>query len=286
MSDEHRVPVKYAGRQIHVAARGRLSSPLGSGTGELIVFMHGLGCAKESFVQAFEQERLRSYSIYTFDFPSHGGSDRPDADLISLKAYADLARLLIRRQAPRRVHLVCHSMGGVAGLILAGKLPNLGSFVSVEGNLVSADCGLISRTMADQPRKSFVSHGFRRIVDQLSASERLDLRQWARWFAASDPAAVHALARDLVRWSDTGNLIEAFHKLDNRAYVFGHRSHLDHLWPDLNGVPTYGIPGAGHFPMLDNPTSFYATLADILTDFGPRSRGLADATTGAAGRPG
>ena len=73
-------------------------------------------------------------------------------------------------------------------------------------------------------------------------------------------------ARSLVEWSDSGKLLSLLTGLDRAAYLYGRDSgDLSYLWPALTGVvPTYPIPAARHFPMLDNPAEFWPTVARVL----------------------
>jgi Alpha/beta hydrolase family len=103
------------GRRVRVSTRIRFAGD------DLIVFLHGLGCAKESFDAAFDAPTLVNFSICSFDFPGYGGSSRYERSLYSLPEFADIINLVVERLvkdlSPRRVFLVGHSMGGAVSLI-------------------------------------------------------------------------------------------------------------------------------------------------------------------------
>lgn len=242
-----------------------ISITLRPGGDDLLLCLHGLGCAKESFDSAYEVNALAGLTICAFDFPGHGASGRfADPAHYSIQTYADLTVALVRQLNPRRLFLLCHSMGCAAGLVASQEL-RTSAFISVEGNLVAQDCGLASRRAAEQPRDEFVDTGYPHFRSGLAASGRRDLQTWAGWYAQADPVALHRCAGSLVEWSDSGKLLDLFTAQSRATYLHGEDSELDYLLPSLRGVPVHAIPGSGHFPMLDNPDAFWAAVASSVT---------------------
>jgi pimeloyl-ACP methyl ester carboxylesterase len=254
-----RLAIAYAG------GVAEISVTLRPGGDDLLLCLHGLGCAKESFEAAFHDPELAGLTVCAFDFPGHGTSGRlADAAEYSIQTYADLTVGLVRELSPRRIFLLCHSMGCAVGLVATQELarrPDV--FISVEGNLVSQDCGLVSRRVAGQRRDEFLA-GHQRFRSELTTSSRTDLRAWGDWYAQADPAALHRAAASLVEWSDSGKLLGMFLSQPRPAYIFGSDSDLDYLLPLLSDVPVREIPGSGHFPMIDNPDPFWRAVADLV----------------------
>lgn len=242
----------------------RLSVNYRPGGDHTIIFMHGLGCAKESFDAAFHSPRLKDFSLCAFDFPGHGESGRQNLSAYSLQAYADIANMLIDLLSPQRVSMVCHSMGGAVGLIASQTRKDLSWFMNIDGNLVREDCGIVSRNTARQPLQEFAATGFNEYLNGLLSSARADQKAWAKWYAQADPAALHEMARSLVDWSDSGKLLDMFTSLANKAYIYGSREIKDYLLPRLSSIPTYRIQNAGHFVMLDKPARLYRILGSML----------------------
>nr|WP_042195075.1 alpha/beta hydrolase [Kibdelosporangium sp. MJ126-NF4]CEL21633.1 probable hydrolase [Kibdelosporangium sp. MJ126-NF4]CTQ92414.1 probable hydrolase [Kibdelosporangium sp. MJ126-NF4] len=241
----------------------RLSTRLRESGADLIVFLHGIGCAKESFADAFDVPALAGYSLCAFDLPGHGESSRMSD--YSLPSYADVTVQAVNALAAKRVFVVGHSMGGAVGLLAAARLTNLAGFVNVEGNLVADDCGLVSRKTARTGFDTFTSRGFHRFAEKLRTSPRKDVRAWAQWYPLCDPVAIHRMSGSLVEWSDGGSMLEMFLAMPNVSYVYGgDAARVGYVLPLLADVPTYAIPDAGHFPMVDNPSGFYATVADVI----------------------
>jgi pimeloyl-ACP methyl ester carboxylesterase len=240
-----------------------VASLLRPAAGDAVLLLHGLGSAKESYIGAFEAKALRRFALCAIDFPGHGATvplrHARDAMVDYARIAADAADLL----KFERVHLVGHSMGTAAGLLAAESLgERLGHFVSIEGNLVASDCGLVSRGIADESLEEFTQYGFAALLADLEESDADDLRAWGEWARSCEPAAFHAAARSLVAWSDSGALAERYRRLRSRAYLYGANGSLPtHLNGIVNTQEAHRIAESGHFPMIDNPGGLWQAVA-------------------------
>jgi len=248
--------VSVAGRRLSIACARRDAGP------DLLLMLHGLGCAKESYRAAFESAALADYSLCAMDLPGHGASDSMGG-ASTIDDFGSVVVEVARRCGGSRLHLVCHSLGGAVGLVAAQELP-VRSFVNIEGNMVPGDCGIVSRQTAAQPLGEFVATGFDSFVASLRASADDAARVWAEWYAACDPAAIHAAAGSLVEISDSSKLLAVFLEQRHARYVHGERSDVGHLLPHLRVGMVAVIPRAGHFPMIDNPDALWAVVADTV----------------------
>ncbi|WP_177154954.1 alpha/beta fold hydrolase [Glycomyces harbinensis] len=219
--------------------------------GELVLLLHGLGCARECWDPVYTGDNHRRW--LAIDLPGHGASARVDTGGDALAFYADLVTALVEQLDPGAVHLVAHSMGAAVALLAAPGLP-VGALVSLEGNLVGEDCSLISRSIAGQTREAFVQIGFAQLRDGLCASGDPDERIWGAWFERADPGGLWEAARSLVSWCESGGLTSRWMELRHRTYLWGERSgfpmHL-RLW--LAEARVHEIPIVGHFAMNGNP---------------------------------
>jgi pimeloyl-ACP methyl ester carboxylesterase len=257
------VSVHYGGLNLDVATKFREQGD------DLLILLHGLGCSKESFEGAFAAPELRSYAICALDFPGHGESSRGlPSDCYSLEACADITRQVIGRVLAKcgydRLCVAGHSMGGAVAVLLPEGECGIASLVSIDGNLVAEDCGLASRSIAEQSLEQFVGQGYSDFNAALHGSAEPDARAWARWIANAAPDALHAAARSLVEWSDSGKLLEQFNSVKKSAFLYGERDDKGYLLPRIEDAAIATVPDAAHFMMVDNPVAFYGILAAVL----------------------
>lgn len=250
--------VEYKGREFAIAIKhARISD-------DWLVFLHGIGCAKECFGEVFRTELAKHFSLLTLDFVGFGGSDKPKDFSYTLEDHAEITKLVIGKFKPQKVTLVAHSMGGGIGALVAKDLDNLGSFINLEGNLVSQDAGIVSRKTAEQAEDGFVYEGFDKFLSSLKSSDDPASRAWAKWYENSSRIAIYRSGRSLVEWSDNGKLLVYFNDLPKKAYVYGSRTNSDHVLGHLRGTDIIKVSNAGHFMMLDNPSEFYRILSGLL----------------------
>lgn len=256
--DSKNIQIQYNNQKLNISIKKRLNSE------HLILFLHGITCAKESYYAAFETASLDSYSLCTLDFLGFGESDKPADFSYSMQDQAAVVRQIIDTLAPAKISIVAHSVGGAIGVLVARDLPNLVHFINVEGNLVADDCGLITRGTATQSVKEYEQHGFNNFLKILTTSDRKDFHQWAEWYRRASPYATHETARSVVEWSDSGKLLEIFNNLPNKSYLYGDEEPKDYLLPKFKDVDVRYLPGLKHFMMVEDPKTFFATIADII----------------------
>lgn len=251
--------IAWGSGTLPIAALERRASP----ARDLVLFLHGLGCVKESFAAAWETAALESFSLLAPDLPGSGDSPATEGFPCRMEDYADAVRALLDDYDFERLHIVAHSMGGAVGLLLAerGDLA-LASFVNVEGNLTGDDCGMVSRRAAQTPAGPFVAEKFPRLVARAGAAADPGTRRWAEWLGRTDARAFHRAAASLVEWSDGGRLLALFAALDvPKAYVYGQASANPAVLARLDAIRRIEIADAGHFVMADQPAAFLAAVA-------------------------
>lgn len=229
-----------------------------------LVFIHGLGCAKESFDDAFTAPALSGFSILTFDLPGFGASDKPENFSYKLEEQVEIVLKIIERFAPKQVVLIGHSMGGSIGTLVTSKLTNLVSYINVEGNFVPVDAGMVSRRTADQNEERFLTTGYDEFLAMLKRSNRKDFNTWATWYEKASRIAVYRASKSLVEWSDKSTPMNDFNILPKRAYIHGDEDDKGYLLKQFENVATFCIPSSGHFMMLDNSRAFYEAIAKNL----------------------
>ena len=253
------IPVSYKDIQLNIAARYRRRS------GDLIFFIHGLGCAKEHFDDAWNVDALNEYSIVAFDLPGFGESPGHENFSYDLQDHAEVCRQVIDRMPDVRVHIVGHSMGGAVGLLLSDMIrARVESFVNVEGNLIS-QAGNVSRRNASATFEEFQNKRLPGMIFVTAISNEPGMKLWSDCIKRSDKKGLYLSSKSLAEWSSTGILLEKFMELSCRKiYVYGESNSYLKVLRLLDGIPTARISKSGHFPMNDNPVEFYSTIADFL----------------------
>jgi pimeloyl-ACP methyl ester carboxylesterase len=231
----------------------------------LIIFIHGLGCSQNNFIDVWNIESLKTYSIITMDLPGFGKSPMVENFSCDLEAHAEICRKVIAQFPHDTIHIVGHSMGGAIGLLLAEMIRDrLSSFVNVEGNLTGYDCN-VSRQKASVSFEDFVAKQLPALILTTSLSDEPGRRLWSRYIKMADKKGFYLSSKSLVSWSDSGLLLKKFQKLDCRkVYIYGERNSFLNVLLLLKGIETAYISNSGHFPMNDNPDEFYQFLADFI----------------------
>ncbi len=141
----------------------------------------------------------------------------------------------------------------------------LASFINVEGNLVGADCSMLSRRTAEMDLEEFRDEKFAKLKARARDSDDPILRDWAGWMESCPAESLYASARSLVAWSDSGRLLEMFLELSvPKAYVYGEHSANPDVLVHLDSVPKYRIADAGHFIMIDQPAALSRAIAEVI----------------------
>jgi pimeloyl-ACP methyl ester carboxylesterase len=240
---------------------------------DLVLFLHGLGCAKECFAGLWDTAGLAGATLLAPDLPGHGASQGLPAAAWSMEGMTAAVGDLLRDHAAEtaRLHVVVHSMGGAVGLLLAEETPiPLASFITVEGNLVDADCGMLSRRTAEMDLKEFRDEKFARLKARARDADDPIVRAWAGWMEACPAEALHASARSLVAWSDSGRLLEIFQGLPvPTAYVYGEQSANPDVLAHLESIAKYRIAECGHFVMIDKPAELSSVIGAVMAETRP-----------------
>jgi pimeloyl-ACP methyl ester carboxylesterase len=254
--------IEYKGEKLHIATRYRENGQ------EILVFLPGLGCLKESFTDAWNIDSLQKYSLLTIDYIGHGESSHSQRFPYTMEDHAAIVSIVLSYLKKKQIHIVAHSMGGAIGVLVAEQLgTRLKTFVNVEGNLISEDCGILSRKTISVSYEEFRKTIFGQLQELMTTSEEKGSQLWVTWSRETDPYAFYKSAESLVAWSDSNKLLTKFLSLSaKKAYIYGEKN-LPSLTKQLNQlhqIPSFGIPGSGHFVMNDNPQKFYSKISELV----------------------
>lgn len=249
---EQMIEVFELGLKIAIHQKGPIGQKQSKGD---ILMIHGIGCSKESFNEAFSCGLFDDYRIIAVDLPGFGASSKPADASYTMQFQADcLMHLchLINIQSPI---IVGHSMGGAVALLLIQLLPAVKYFISFEGNLVDDDCS-ISRETANLSEQQFLTVQYLK-DPMIYRCRRREIDP------APDPVAFYKSAVSLVAHSDSGDLLNQYLNLPfPKAYFYGAENRELKTVSCLAGEDMIEVPGCGHFMMNDNPEMTYSEMAN------------------------
>jgi pimeloyl-ACP methyl ester carboxylesterase len=204
---------------------------------------------------------LASFSMVSLDLPGFGDTGPVAGCDYSLSTHAAVCRAVMKTVDTDQWVLVGHSMGGAVTLLMDDPdLPAVTPVISLEGNLIAEDCGMISRQCVREGFTAFSENWFPAFRARMTRSDR---RQFD--LSKADPEAFFKSAESLVAWSDSGTLVERFKRFGNRCYFYGGRNENMPVLDVLRGdTPLVRINRAGHFMMNDQPATFCRKLRAVL----------------------
>jgi hypoxanthine-DNA glycosylase len=252
------VPLDRSSGQLNVHAFGPKKSFAG-----IVLFIHGLGCTGTSFLPFKDFELPENFVFLAPTLPGSAYSD--DQEVATLVSMAGRCYELWENSGARPVHIVAHSMGGAVGLLLARKLGDrVLSYASLEGNLIAADCEMLSRKIAESTLEELEQKRLPRMIKNTQKSNDPGLRLWANQLRTIDPRTLRVQSQSLVEWSDSGRLLEIYESLTcPKAYVYGERNSDMAVLSHLDETEKKCISNSGHFLMQDNPNECEKVLANL-----------------------
>lgn len=255
-----RIALPYRGRTLSIPY---LYRP-GSG-GPAVLFIHGLGGAKENFQAALQSPALADCSLLAFDNPGTGLSDFDSEVSPDVSSLADVAHVVSEKLMPGPHFIAAASMGGLIALL---RLRRYGSvrvqgFINLEGNLSSEDC-MFSRRTSSHDANHFREVVFNQIISELLDSPHAGDRMIAHNMALNtDANAYHSYSFETVKESNSGRLMEEFLALNiPRLFLYGEANrsltYLDRL--RSSRVEVVEIPRGAHFLFYDNPAATFGAI--------------------------
>lgn len=259
--------------QLPVETRGRsFALPYlyreGAG-GPAILFVHGLGGAKENFYAALQSPALADCTLVSFDEPGTGlAAFDPEAGL-DVSDLADLSQSVADQLLPGPYFLAGASMGGLIALLQLRRhgVGRIRGLINLEGNLAPEDC-IFSRRMVPHALEAVNATVFQAAAGELAASAHTgDRLIAANMLLNVDVRAYHAYSFETVRESDSGRLLEEFLRLPiPRLFLYGEVNRGLSYLPQLRASPVEvrEIPRAAHFLFYDNPVATFAAIGEFV----------------------
>ncbi|HVS83686.1 MAG TPA: alpha/beta hydrolase [Pyrinomonadaceae bacterium] len=260
----HKLDIPYRGCLFHVSYFIRL------GSDETLLYLHGLGSSKSDFSGASDIEALRHCTLVAFDWPGCGDTNYCEEINLGIDDLVEITSKLIASLGLDVSTIIGHSLGGLTGLLFAGKYEGrLRRFINIEGNLAPEDC-FLSRDVAQYRFDEFVKDAFLdKLKQQLTQSPSKGVRIFADKFRGEVfDLAFWRYCSSIVDYSDHYDLIHRFAKLAiPKLFIYGSmNSHLSYLQIlEREGIRIVEVPHSSHWPLYDNPSFVYQTLAEFLS---------------------
>jgi pimeloyl-ACP methyl ester carboxylesterase len=216
-----------------------------------ILFLHGLGSSAAAYDSVVELLAVDGFDCITHHSPGFGTrADEivPETGLIEFF----LDDLLDQHNLPPELTIVAHSIGGVFALKLLERRPEIKcKFVFLEANLVSSDCGMLSRSFA-QSEIADVDNLRTQCIEKLRGNASAGWRKWCNDVALARPETIRSYSKTAVENSDSGKLLTAYlaHPMP-KIYVYGDEYVDEPVLNDIALTPVEYIEGASHFLMPD-----------------------------------
>ena len=255
--------VEWSGREFSLPYLYRQGT-----SGPSILFVHGLGGAKENFYTAFQSPALADCTLACFDQPGTGlAAFDPNAGL-NVSALADMAHGVADQLLPGPYFLAGASMGGLITLLQLRRygIGRIQGYINFEGNLSPEDC-MFSRRVISRDLKSFQPL-FEQMMAELRASRFAGDQNIAHNMALNvDLRAYHAYSFETVAESDSGRLLDEFIALTlPRLFLYGEANKNLSYLPMLrmSDVQVREIPASAHFLFYDNPVETFQVVGEFV----------------------
>ncbi len=240
---------------------------------ESIVFIHGFGASKETFLEAFERKNLRSFTLLATDLIGFGDSDKPANFSYRMRDQAKVLRKMIDFLDLDCFHIVAHSMGGIIGIELSEMIPDrVLSFMNAEGNITIEDCTM-SKRVEEMGEEYFAQKGFdqlkQAIAKEAHRTQDIPLRDYLKSLSVATPKSLYKSSVSTVQESYYGDLLKRFARLPfYKCYIYGEKNRSVFPSEELlrkQGISLFYVSGSGHSMMKENPDEFYGLVMDAVS---------------------
>ena len=238
-------------------------------TKSTILFIHGLGSAKEDFLEAIQYPGFQNYNLLAVDLLGHGDSAKPkNFSYTMIDQAKNLKELLIHLSFDENIVIIAHSMGGPISIILAEMLNQKAkAIVYAEGNIDFGDCFGSNAIITTGNLIEWKNKNFQKMVDFLKAEINIEQSNYVVNFEKAGPETTYLSSRDLVEQSKKDNLIQRLINLDIPILpIFGEKNKGKFTSEEKIGkhFPIKYITDAEHDMMLSNPVEFYSFIREFL----------------------
>jgi pimeloyl-ACP methyl ester carboxylesterase len=263
-----------------------------AGEGPVLLLVHGITSSADCWREVIP-DLAQDHLVIAPDLLGHGRSAKPRGDY-SLGAYASGIRDLLLALGHDRATVVGHSLGGGVAMQFSYQFPERTERLAlVSSGGLGEEVHVLLRA-ATLPLSEFVlpllasqplldaGQWVSRALGRLGLKAGPDVAEMARGYASLadrdaraafvhtlrsiiDPSGQRVSARDRlylaseiptqIVWGERDPIIPVAHGLEAQKLIPGSRMEV--------------LPGAGHFPMLDDPAGFAAILREFVDETDP-----------------
>jgi hypothetical protein len=236
---------------------------------ETILFIHGLGGAKENFWTSTMHPKLKAYTLICFDNPGTGSSSYYADMPLNVDDLAELTNQFVKTLRLNRIHLVGASMGGLIAMLLLERYgtDNILDLINIEGNLMPEDCMFSSKVVVHD-QDCFEKQVYFNLIREMRKSSNPGYRIIANNLQLNtNISSYYHYSFQTVEYSGSGALLEGFLNLPIRKqFIYGDEnkslSYLSRLSTSIDSLVQ--IEESNHFVFYDNPYQMYDTIAEFI----------------------
>ncbi len=241
------------------------------GSGEPLVFLHGLAGNSRSWIRQFEHFSS-THQVIAWDAPGYGGSDDFKADV---DVFTDALNQLLQYCGLSKFVLLGHSMGGILAARYAARFPD-----HLHGLILS--CTHVGN---GNPKGSDLPPGYTNRVADLDTMSQMDygISRARAMLAPETPASIFDLAANIsaeTRPIGLANAARVISETDTSPGLAGltipaliisgevdpvvSLDKTERLYELLPHASKAVIAGAGHAPYLENPDAYNASVGAFI----------------------
>lgn len=239
------------------------------GQKETIVFIHGLGGAKENYWEACKTDALADHTLICFDNPGTGNSTYFDDLPLDIDDLTAITSLFISQLNISRFILTGTSMGGLTTLLYLqrGGADNVKAYINIEGNLMPEDC-MFSSKVVTYDFDTFSDHVFPKSITTMKNNGNPGYHVIANNMQLNtNVRSYYNYSFQTVSYSATGELLKQYLSMNiPRIFIYGEQNKGLSYLPELikNGMNVNAISNSNHFVFYDNPKELYDVMAEFI----------------------
>jgi pimeloyl-ACP methyl ester carboxylesterase len=260
-------------RQIDLHIKGRvfhIEYFIRPGSRETILFIHGLGGAKENFWESCKSSALSDHTLICPDNPGSGNSTYYDDLSLNVDDLAAATAQFVEKLDLKDFILAGTSMGGLITMLYLqnGGAQRTKAYINIEGNFMPEDCMFSSKVVVHD-YDNFSKNIFPAVVREMKK------RKNAGYHIIANNLEINTHIRSYydysfqtVEYSASGELLTQYLKMRiPRLFIYGDENKDLSYIPRLieKGMKTEMIANSNHFIFYDNPKELYEKIARFVS---------------------